>query len=424
VSGRTTFPTSSRFCCGAELAIQASSSGSWGIRYKEARGHAALTAAILWTTLFLAFVIPGSRFVTGDLKGADFVYFYTLGRIAFDGEYPRAADADYLYARQVELVPASAGDHHLSVYPPMAALFFRPLTAFPYLIAVWLWAILTLVGYGLTVFLVWRRHRPALPDGRFVALAAAAFPPAWNLVLYGQTTVIPLLACTLAWLALGRQRSFAAGAAIGILAVKPQFGLVFAVVLLAGGNWRVIAGVLTSVAAQLLLVLLTMGSQALLRYSQTLQQLRETQQQLEPFPYRMHSLRVLTDQLPGSIGVIAWLALVVVILTASIVVWRSKASLDLRFSTVITATVLVSPHLFVYDAAVMVIPLLLIGAWVESRRPPWRNAFWQGTYTLFVFFLFPTARLIHIQGSVLVMLWMFFQMQRAAKLPRYSEARV
>jgi arabinofuranan 3-O-arabinosyltransferase len=393
------------------------SAGSWGVRYREARVHAALTASLLWTALFVVFVIPGDRFVTGDLKGADFVHFYTMGRIAFEGDYPRAGDTEYLYRRQVELVPASAGDHHLSVYPPIAAIIFRPLTAFPYQVAVVLWALVTLGGYATSVFLIWRRVRDRLPDGRFVAVAAAAFPPLWTLVLYGQTTVIPLLAFTFAWLAFGAGRPALAGAAIGLLAIKPQFGLVFAVVLVAAGCWRAVLGALLSVGAQLGMVVITMGPQALTRYFETLQQLRAVTQLLEPYPYRMHSLRVLTDQLPGTLGIVVWLGLVTVVLAISIGVWRSSAPLGLRFSAMIVATVLVSPHFFVYDAAVLSVPLLLTGAWVEEHRPAWRAAFWQAVYALFVLLLFPTARLVHIQGSVLVLAWMFLQLYRAARVP-------
>lgn len=395
----------------------------WGIRYREAKGHAALAAAVLWTALVVAFSIPGDRFLTGDLKGADFVYFYTLGRIAFDGDYPRASDDGYLYARQVELVPASVGDHHLSVYPPMAAIIFRPFTALRYQVAVILWALLTLLGYAAAILMMWHFARDALHDGFFVAMAGAAFPPVWNLVLYGQTTVIPLIAFTFAWLAMRGQRPMAAGAAIGLLAVKPQFGLVFAVVLMSAGHWRVILGAVLSVGVQLLLVIATMGSQALLRYLETMQQLRTIRALLEPHPYRMHSLRVLTDLLPDAAGTMLWLAVAFAVLTITVVVWRSRASLDLRFSTVVTATVLISPHLFVYDATVLSIPLLLTGAWVERRRPSWRAAYWQWVYALFALLLFPTARLVHVQGSVLVLMWMFIRMVCASTLLE-AEARL
>ncbi len=44
---------------------------------------------------------------------------------------------------------------------------------------------------------------------RFVAFAAAAFPPFWNLVVNGQNTIIPLLAFFLAWRALESNRRVA-----------------------------------------------------------------------------------------------------------------------------------------------------------------------------------------------------------------------
>jgi Glycosyltransferase family 87 len=70
------------------------------------------------------------------------------------------------------------------------------------------------------------------PDGVFVAAAAAAFPPVWSLVLHGQTTVFPLAAFFLGHQALEKRRPFLAGAALGLMAVKPRFGLVLAFVVL------------------------------------------------------------------------------------------------------------------------------------------------------------------------------------------------
>ena len=39
------------------------------------------------------------------------------------------------------------------------------------------------------------------------------------------------------------------------------------------------------------------------------------------------------------------------------IVWRSRTRLELRFSILVIATVLVSPHFFVYDLLVLVVPM-------------------------------------------------------------------
>ena len=62
--------------------------------------------------------------------------------------------------------------------------------------------------------------------------------------------MVPVAAYALAWLALTRGRMFLAGLALGLLSVKPQFGLMLAFVTLACGEWWLMAGAITSVALQ------------------------------------------------------------------------------------------------------------------------------------------------------------------------------
>jgi hypothetical protein len=82
-----------------------------------------------------------------------------------------------------------------------------------------------------------------------VLAAAAAFPPFWSLVLYGQITILILRHS--GWLAGARTgRHYLAGVAFGLLALKPQFGIPLAAIVVACGEWRMLAGAVTSVVAQ------------------------------------------------------------------------------------------------------------------------------------------------------------------------------
>ena len=59
----------------------------WVFRYREARAHAVIVATILWTlAAVLVFTGSGYRSFTGQLKSADFIYFYTLGHLALAGD--------------------------------------------------------------------------------------------------------------------------------------------------------------------------------------------------------------------------------------------------------------------------------------------------------------------------------------------------
>ena len=385
----------------------------WVVRYKEARGHVLICALLLWAgAIVFAVSGHGYRSIAGPLKGADFVHFYTLGRMALTGSAAELYDADAQYRLQTTLVPDSKGDRFLPVYPPQTALLFAPYSMLSYGISVLLWALTTIAVYAWIVHETWKSSRRAIPDGRFVLMAAAAFPPFWNLVLYGQTTVVPLLAFYLAWRALQRRHAYLAGLALGMLAIKPQFGLVLAVVILAGGEWAMLAGAVTSVMLQAGVVALTMDPGVFWDLVATVKSLPQIAPALEPKPYDTHSIRSLTGLLPGWAATFAWAVMSLAVCYRSVQTWRSEAPLPVRLGVVVLASVLVNPHVNVYDATVLVLPFLWLGGWMEEHsagKPQGRIRFWSTVYWLSLAFLVPLAYLIKVQCSVLLMLWMFYQ---------------
>ena len=81
----------------------------------------------------------------------------------------------------------------------------------------------------------------------------------------------------------------------------------------------------------------------------------------------------------------------------------------------VLATVLVSPHLFLYDATVLALTILLVGAWVE-RDPVGRTVaaqYWPLVCGLFAAFLLPFARIFFVQVSVLLMIWLLVILARS-----------
>ena len=77
------------------------------------------------------------------------------------------------------------------------------------------------------------------------------------------------------------------------------------------------------------------------------------------------------------------------------------------------AAVLVNPHLIVYDAAILVLPLMWFGAGISAQRTTaTRSGIRALLYGLFLAFFIPTAALIKVQLSVLLMLWLFWKVRR------------
>ena len=388
----------------------------WQLSAAEARMHALLLAVGLWTvaagllTLGTAYRDPFDQ-----LKWSDFVQFYEMGDIARNGPASVLYDPEAWYRRQVALVPESAAERYLPVYPPQIALILAPFSRLSYHVAALFWALVTITVYAAAVWLAWRGVRAALTDSVLVATAAAAFPPFWNTVLYGQTTAIPILAFSGGAIALAQERKVLAGTVMGLLLIKPHFGLLLAVVVLVCREWRVLAGLAISAVAQGALVAVALGPAVWFDYAAIIPRLAEWRDALAPRPEEMHSLASVTRVLPDSMALLVWFAACVWVAVMTVRVWRSTAPLTLRMGALVLGSLLVNPHVVVYDVAVLAAPLVWLGGWFEgsSQKSPGLRRQWRmALYALFVLLLVPTARFVPLQLSPLVMLWLLYAASR------------
>jgi hypothetical protein len=347
----------------------------------------------------------GDRTIVGPLKGADFVHFYTLGHLAASQRIDTIYNMAALHEAQVALVPASKPDLYPTVYPPQAAILFAPFSGWSYRQALLIWSALTIALYAVIVWYSWRRIGGQASDAALVFVAASAFPPFWSLVLYGQITIVILVAWWLGWLALERGRSWLAGVAFGILALKPQFGIPLAVIVLAGREWRMLAGALSSVVAQAAAVWLMLGASAFTGFAASIPITVAHADWLESKPYMSHSLRAVTRLLPDWAGLPLWAALVGIVLWYTVKAWKSEAPLRVRLGVVILASVLVNPHVIIYDVTLLVLPLVWFAAYMlEPERRAQAPALGRMVYWLFAALFVPTAAIIGLQVSVPIMM--------------------
>ena len=388
----------------------------------EARVHASIVAGVLWTVAAASLLTPGSRDPFNTLKGGDFVHFYTLGDSALARSPSLLYDEAALHARQVALVPASANDRYIPVYPPHTGVLFAPFAALPYAWAFLAWSVCVAGLYAVCVYRAWRAVSRADFDGWTVAIAAAAFPPFWNLILHGQTSIVPMLAFTGAAVSYVRGNRVMAGVFLGLLALKPQFAIVAGVVLLMAREGRMIAGVCIAGALQMLVAAAVFGPGIWLDYARVIGEVSGRVALLEPRPYQLHSIRALTRLLPAPVELIVWTAAGAAVIWMVWHVWRTSSAPLFKFGVLILASVLVNPHLTVYDATVLVPAALWIGAWVSSSRQ-WvlHQKFWSLAYWTFAAFLAPTAWLLGVQLSVVLLLLILLTVTWSAEQPRSSQ---
>jgi hypothetical protein len=128
---------------------------------------------------------------------------------------------------------------------------------------------------------------------------------------------------------------------------------------------------------------------------------------LEPRIYQTHSLRTFWTMLipwpSASLALYLFTAFLILILT--IACWRSRLPLSVRYSGFLFATVLLAPHLTVYDLVILVPAFLLLSDWLVAQSD--RSATSQLGLLLYLAFLLPllgpVARWTHFQASVPVM---------------------
>jgi hypothetical protein len=113
---------------------------------------------------------------------------------------------------------------------------------------------------------------------------------------------------------------------------------------------------------QLGLAWLYFGTDVMLAYAGWLQGVGEINALLAVKLYQMHSLYALFKLAIPSL----WIATVLYVVGAGIcvggayLVWRSPAPLRLRFAFLLLATVLASPHLYVYDLVILAPAFLIV----------------------------------------------------------------
>jgi len=157
------------------------------------------------------------------------------------------------------------------------------------------------------------------------------------------------------------------------------------------------------------------GTSVMRDYFHHLVHVRSLFSQLEPRPYQMHSLRSFWAMLvPWShLAFALYVITAVAVLAMTLYCWRTRASLNLRFAALLIATVLVSPHLTVYDLVILAPAYLLLADWIVADGRASARNLGMLLYLGYALPLFgPLSIWTHLQLSVPAMaaiLWMIFR---------------
>ncbi len=396
---------------------------------KRLRAQGLLLAVALWGLYAWTIATPGLLDRNGNLKGTDFLHLYILGSLGAEHRGVDLYDMNAQAALAAQHVPDAGGIRYLPLYPPQVSIFFAPVASLSYGWALIVWWICSAALYGLCCYTVWRACPNLRDHSRTVALLAGASPAFFNLIAWGQTSAVALACFTLMFFLLRDRREFMAGLALGCLIFKPQLGLAATVVFTAIGAWRILAGAALSSAAQLSTGMIYYGMEPFRRWLGMLWNVRALLPWLEPKPYQTHCLRTFWTMIvpwPAlSFALYAASAAVILLVTTRLWSRGQSVPLALRYSALLLATVLVAPHLTVYDLVILAPALLLLSDWLAGQQST-SEVRYAGPL-LYLVYALPllgiVARYTRVQLSVIAMVALVFVIARlwaASGLPVVS----
>jgi len=328
----------------------------------------------IWSTSFvigyflcvLYFFISahGLNDYAGRPLGTDFSNVYAGGMAASHGN--PTAPFDILRQQQQERAIFGAGTPLYGWhYPPFFLLVAAGLAQLPYISALILWQLSTLLFYLGALWLLLRNSAaPHLARDPLWPLLALGFTPVFLNLGHGQNGFFAagLFASALALL---DTRRVPAGILLGLLCFKPQFAVVIPLMLAVTGRWRSFAAAAATVLAATALVTCLFGVEVWPAFVASSRYTRRVilEQGATGF-HKIQSVFALVRLWGGGI----MLAYLVQVIAAMLVIsglyriWRSNISAGYKGAALCLGALLVTPYSLDYDLMLLAPAIALLAA--------------------------------------------------------------
>ncbi|KRR01656.1 glycosyltransferase family 87 protein [Bradyrhizobium valentinum] len=326
-------------------------SGEW-VTAARMRGYSLILLG-LFVLVFAGWIAVSDGLISsnGQPIGTDFSNVYAAGTLTWQG---RAADAyapALQHAAEKAVFDGSDVPFYGWHYPPFFFAVAVLVAAVPYAWGLALWLVTSFAAYLAAIRAVVPRHE--------TWLVAAAFPAVFVNIGHGQNGFLTaaLLGGALHWL---DRRPWLAGVLIGLLAYKPQLGVLIPVALLAGGRCRTIGAAAATVAALVAISFAMLGSgiwQAFadsMNFTQTvvLEQGGTGWQKIQSI---FSAVRACGANVPTAYAAQASLF---AMLAASLAwLWHSDVAFELKAAALALGCLLATPYVLDYDLVVLAVAI-------------------------------------------------------------------
>ncbi len=368
---------------------------SWtAVAFDDAKAVRLIGFALCLTNLvfILAMIQQGAWPIASDGPVAtDFVNVWAAGLRVLAGNAAAAYDPALHKELEVAAVGHGFAGLYAWCYPPYFLVVAAPLALLPYTAAALVWPLVTFPAYALSMRRI-AGHRVAL-------WLACGFPPVLANFVVGQNGFLTaaLLGGALANL---ERRPALAGLLLGLMSYKPQFGILFPLVLIAAGSWRAFG---SAAAVVTLLAALSTAAFGVGIWADFARSLGQVNQGIlgagEGNFDKLQSLFGLARVLGAGESSAWWLHGVLTALTAALLwrlwrgrLWRGRLPFDLKAAAVATGALLATPYLYNYDLVILAVPMaFLIRLGRERGFLPHELAAMAGTTLLLLSFPFVQA---------------------------------
>jgi hypothetical protein len=287
----------------------------------------------------------------GKPLGTDFSNVYAAGTLTLQGRPAQAYEPALQHAAEKAVFDGREVPFYGWHYPPFFFAVAALVATLPYGwgLAIWLIA-------GLAAYLAVMRAILPRPE---TLLIAAAFPAVFVNIGHGQNGFLTAALLGGALQLLDR-RPWLSGVLIGLLAYKPQFGVLIPVALLAGGRWGSIGAALAAVAALLAVSFVTLGGGVWhafadsMNFTQTVV-LEQGGTGWEKIQSAFSAVRMWGADVHTAYAV--QIALLLMLAASLFRLWQSDAAFELKASALATASLLATPYVLDYDLVVLAVAI-------------------------------------------------------------------
>jgi hypothetical protein len=391
----------SRRCYTAAMAgfIESLRSGAWVTRERMRLVAALILALGVVGAVFLVATSDGLIDRFNRPLGTDFSNVYAAGTYVLEGNAAAPFDPRQQLARERAIFGKDTGFFGWH-YPPFFLGLAALLALMPYALALLVWQGVTLILYLLSIRAVLASPSPAgggsprearrggvrgadvsspPPGGlqpptsplqgevkkeRLWLLLALGFPAVFVNLGHGHNGFLTAALMGGALVVLN-ERPILAGLLFGLLAYKPQFGLLIPLVLVAGGYWRAFAAAAVTVA---LLALAVTGAFGVDVWTAFLASTHFTRtvvlEQGDTGWHKIQSVFSIVRMWGGGVPLAYALqtAATLFVAAALIWLWRSRAAFPLKAAALAVGTILATPYSLDYDLMLLAPAIAFLAA--------------------------------------------------------------